>query len=40
MHEVAETAAVALAVFVLPAAGFAEIGDGGKLRVQWATFVR
>ncbi len=36
MHEVAEAAAVALAVFVLAAAGLAEVGHGGKLGVEWS----
>lgn len=38
MHEVAEAAAVALAVLVLAAARLAEVGDGGELGVKWSAW--
>jgi hypothetical protein len=34
VEEVAKAAAVAVARFVLPAAGFAEVGDGGEFSVE------
>jgi hypothetical protein len=38
MHEVAESSAVALSVFILPAAGFAEVGDWRQFGVKWAAY--
>lgn len=34
MHEVAESSTVALPIFILPAAGFAEVGDRRQFGVK------
>jgi len=39
MHEVAETSAVAFAVFILSTTGFTEVCDGRELSIQRATSI-
>jgi len=39
MHEIAETATIALSIFVLPAASLPKVCDGREFGVQWATCI-